>query len=131
MPRVEARSGKVQICHAAGTGAYHLIEISEAAEAAHRAHGDGKIGEPVPGQPEAQFGNNCRVIGPSVDIQKSTNNQDADVAPGPRIPVGSPVTWTYVVTNNGSLSLSSITVVDDQGVTVTATVRRSWRSARR
>jgi hypothetical protein len=114
----EARSGKVRICHAEGTGVFHQIEISESAEPAHRAHGDGKIGEPVPGQPDAQFGDNCRVVGPSVDIQKLTNNQDADVAPGPRIPVGSPVVWKYVVTNNGSVNISNIVVVDDQGVVV-------------
>ena len=36
---------------------------------------------------------------PASRIQKFTNGQDVRQAPGPSIPVGSPVTWTYVVTN--------------------------------
>ena len=39
-----------------------------------------------------------------IDIEKSTNGNDADQAPGPRIPVGDPVTWTYVVTNTGNVA---------------------------
>ena len=56
---------------------------------------------------------------PAVDIEKSTNGQDADTAPGPELAVGIPVTWTYRVTNTGNTELTGITVTDDQGVTVT------------
>ena len=38
---------------------------------------------------------------PKIVIEKFTNGADADAAPGPRIGVGSPVTWTYRVTNLG------------------------------
>jgi hypothetical protein len=55
----------------------------------------------------------------SIDIEKATNGQDADTPPGPTIPVGDTVTWTYVVTNTGSVALTGVMVVDDQGVTVT------------
>jgi uncharacterized repeat protein (TIGR01451 family) len=51
---------------------------------------------------------------PSVDINKSTNGEDADTAPGPMILVGETVTWTYVVNNTGNESLTNVTVVDDQ-----------------
>ena len=44
---------------------------------------------------------------------------DADEAPGPNINVGDPVTWTYVVTNQGNVDLTNVTVADDQGVVVT------------
>jgi uncharacterized repeat protein (TIGR01451 family) len=54
-----------------------------------------------------------------VDIEKFTNGQDADTAPGPAVLVGSTVNWTYVVTNTGSRPLTNIVVTDDQGVTVT------------
>lgn len=49
---------------------------------------------------------------PSIDIEKATNGQDADNPTGPSIPVGDPVTWTYVVTNDGALPLSNVTVND-------------------
>ncbi len=55
---------------------------------------------------------------PGIGIEKSTNGFDADVAPGPAITVGDPVTWTYTVTNisTGDEILTEITVIDDQGV---------------
>ncbi len=56
---------------------------------------------------------------PAIDIEKATNGEDADAPTGPEIPVGDPVTWTYVVTNTGNVALSNVTVVDDQGVAVT------------
>jgi hypothetical protein len=53
-----------------------------------------------------------------VTLVKSTNGQDADIAPGPIIKIGEPVTWTYLVTNTGNVALTGIAVTDDQGVTV-------------
>src|SRR5262249_26245005 len=53
-----------------------------------------------------------------IDIEKSTNGVDADAAPGPFIPVGSPVTWTYRVTNTGNSDLTNVGVVDFQSVAV-------------
>jgi len=61
---------------------------------------------------------NRAVPAPAVTLEKATNGIDADDPPGPSIPVGDPVTWTYVVTNTGNVTLSSIAVTDDQGVTV-------------
>ena len=52
-------------------------------------------------------------------IEKSTNGEDADNAPGPSILVGSPVTWRYVVTNTGTTSLTNVLVTNDRGVSVT------------
>jgi len=57
----EARTTKVSLCHSEGNGTYHLIDISADAEAAHRAHGDAKIGEPVPGMAGKTFGAGCKV----------------------------------------------------------------------
>ena len=50
----------------------------------------------------------------SIEVEKSTNGQDADSAPGPSIPEGGDVTWSYVVTNTGETKLTGIAVVDDQ-----------------
>ncbi|RNI14650.1 VPXXXP-CTERM sorting domain-containing protein, partial [Methanohalophilus sp. RSK] len=52
----------------------------------------------------------------SIDIEKSTNGQDADDPKGPTVEVGSTVEWEYVVTNTGSANLTNINVTDDQGV---------------
>ena len=35
------------------------------------------------------------------------------------VPIGNPITWTYVVTNTGDTPLTGVAVTDDQGVTVT------------
>jgi uncharacterized repeat protein (TIGR01451 family) len=51
---------------------------------------------------------------PSLTIEKATNGEDADAAPGPSIPVGQAVNWTYVVTNTGNVTLTNVTVTDDK-----------------
>jgi hypothetical protein len=114
----EERTGKVSLCHAEGNGTYHAISVSENAENDHRAHGDGKVGDPVPGLPLRVFDVGCKAVGPGIDIEKSTNGQDADDAPGPSILVGAPVTWSYTVANTGTVDLTGIAVVDDKGVVV-------------
>ncbi|MGD8586005.1 MAG: hypothetical protein PVJ75_11690, partial [Chloroflexota bacterium] len=50
----------------------------------------------------------------AVDLEKYTNDQDADTAPGVYIAAGQPVTWTYVVSNTGNVALSNAEIVDDQ-----------------
>jgi uncharacterized repeat protein (TIGR01451 family) len=54
--------------------------------------------------------------GAGIGIEKATNGDDTDVAPGVQIAAGAPVVWTYVVTNTGDVALSDIVLVDDQGV---------------
>ncbi len=55
----------------------------------------------------------------SISIDKFVEGDDADEAPGPVLPVGSPVTWTYEVTNTGNVALDDVTVTDTRGVVVT------------
>jgi hypothetical protein len=60
------------------------------------------------------FGNQS----PAISIEKRTNGQRATLAPGPTLAAGSPVTWTYLVTNIGEVALAGVTVADDKGVAV-------------
>jgi hypothetical protein len=55
---------------------------------------------------------------PEIKITKLTNGEDANLPPGPSIPVGAPVLWEYVVTNSGDVPLVDVEVSDDQGVAV-------------
>jgi hypothetical protein len=115
----EVRSDhKVQLCHQSDAGQFHMIEVSTNAEPAHRAHGDGKVGDPVPGTLTKVFSGQCLPMGAGVNIEKLTNDQDADVAPGPSILVGDLVTWKYVITNVAGVPLSGVTVTDNRGVLV-------------
>lgn len=54
-------------------------------------------------------------IQPALILEKLTNGVDADEAPGPKVIVGSPITWTYIVTNDGDIALESIHISDDNG----------------
>lgn len=110
---------KVSLCHRTESGSYHSITVGNTAEPAHRAHGDAKVGEPVPGSAPQVFDQNCVPAGPKVEMTKSTNGEDANDAPGPTILVGNPVTWHYVVKNTGTIELTNVKVVDDRNVTVT------------
>ncbi len=50
-----------------------------------------------------------------INIVKSTNGQDANTATGPAIAVGGTATFTYVVTNTGTVPLATVVVRDDNG----------------
>jgi hypothetical protein len=56
--------------------------------------------------------------GPAIRVQKLTNGTVADLPPGPSIPVGGRVDWTYVVTNTGNVRLTDITLTDSAGALV-------------
>lgn len=53
-------------------------------------------------------------VEPAIDIEKATNGEDADTPTGPVVEVGSTVTWTYEVTNTGSVTLTNVAVTDDK-----------------
>lgn len=60
--------------------------------------------------PSHYFGAN-----PETVMVKKTNLQDANASPGVLVEEGSPITWTYEITNNGNVELTNIMVVDDNG----------------
>jgi uncharacterized repeat protein (TIGR01451 family) len=56
---------------------------------------------------------------PSLNIIKATNGVDANTPPGVLVRAGSAVTWTYTVSNTGAISMTSLVVTDNRGVTPT------------
>ena len=71
-PAVRPTSASVVLCHVTGNGRYQPLRISENAEAAHRAHGDARIGEPVPGESGMIFDENCDSVRRSFVITSGT-----------------------------------------------------------
>ena len=61
------------------------------------------------------MGNILSFLGGEIAIETQVNGQNADSAPGPTLAAGANATLTYLVTNPGIVSLSSISVVDDNG----------------
>lgn len=51
----------------------------------------------------------------AIAIAKQTNGQTAPTPPGPLVAAGSTVTFTYQVTNPGTVPLHNVTVTDDNG----------------
>lgn len=62
-----ASAGHVTLCHVRGSGTYDLLTVSASAEATHRAHGDGAVGEPMPGDPTRAFGADCAAVPGRID----------------------------------------------------------------
>ena len=50
---------------------------------------------------------------PSINIEKATNGQDADNAPGVELIVGEEATFTFVATNDGNIDLTDIEITDN------------------
>ena len=64
-----AKGAKIDICHRRGDPPrYGSIDISVNAEAAHRAHGDGQIGDAVPDMAGKIFDETCAPIATTVCI---------------------------------------------------------------
>ena len=73
-----------------------------------------------PGGPTVSESDPSHYFGATVGLKviKRTNGENANQAPGPSIPVGDPVEWTYKVINVGNVPMENLVVTDDQGVDV-------------
>ncbi len=52
------------------------------------------------------------VVTAGIVLIKYTNGEDADTPTGPFVNAGSVVTWSYVVTNSGEITLTDVTITD-------------------
>ena len=50
----------------------------------------------------------------AIEIDKRINGMSIHSPPGPSIPVGSTINWTYIVTNTGVPTLYNVLVTDDK-----------------
>ena len=93
------------------TWLYTGFGVAVAGQYANRAtaSGDGSLETVTDQDPSHYFGLDLQI-----DIEKSTNGEDADVAPGPALPRGATVNWTYTVRNVGNYPIDTWSVVDDQ-----------------
>ena len=73
-------------------------------------------GTPIPGaaKPTATNPDNYFGAHPVIHLVKLTNGTDNNTAPGLAVTVGTPVTWTYTVTNTGNVPLANVVVTDNQ-----------------
>ena len=57
-----AQAPKVDVCHVNGSGIYKEITVSRNGLSAHLKHGDGVVGDPVPGMAGYSFGAACEAV---------------------------------------------------------------------
>nr|WP_246279659.1 hypothetical protein [Psychromicrobium silvestre] len=70
-------------------------------------------GKALAPQPKAQTDQSWYLAGnAALTVEKTTNGQNVDSAPGLQLTPGDQVTWAYKVTNTGSLPLTNIDVTD-------------------
>ena len=68
------------------------------------------VGPPVSATDTANYFGSA----PALTLVKDVNGQHEPTAPGLFVPVGNPVTFTYVVTNTGNVTLNPVTLTDNQ-----------------
>ena len=114
-PKTTLDPGESMICTGSGTAV-----ASEACYAnVGTAVGTPPVGDNVTDSDPSHYCAEEIVGEPAIHIEKYTNDQDADVAPGPTLVEGDNVQWLYVVTNTGEVTLTGLTVTDNQGVMIT------------
>jgi uncharacterized repeat protein (TIGR01451 family) len=67
-----------------------------------------------PGQNNHSLDFGFRSLEPDMAFVKLLNGQDANTAPGPVVLIGSVVTFTYIVTNTGEVSLTNLSLYDNK-----------------
>ncbi len=107
-PRVSLGPGEEMTCTASGVAAPGQYSNTGKVTAT------GTCGKVTASNPSHYFGESSS----GLTLQTLTNGYDANFPPGPSIPVGNPVTWTYVVTNTGKLTVSNLSVADDHDIAV-------------
>lgn len=103
-PKSSLTAEESMTCTASG-----IVEVGQYSNTATVSGNDGE-GTIEDSDPSHYYG-----VNPKLNLEKTTNGQDADAPPGPAIQVGEEVNWLYTVQNNGDVPLTGVTVSDDDG----------------
>jgi hypothetical protein len=117
--RTAGGQATINVCHRTeGTHDFVLISVAAAALDAHRTHGDGLVGEPVPGQPGKRFWSDCTAVS-SVPVLDQSNTTFLTFggagAPGSAVTSGQTVAQTFTVGVSGSLTTIDLGLYKDPG----------------
>jgi alpha-tubulin suppressor-like RCC1 family protein len=75
---LSAAMGKTDVCHRKADGDFTKISVADAAYETHIAHGDGGIGDPVPGMEGYNFDDACQPVEAAVEIVPSSITAGGD-----------------------------------------------------
>ena len=122
---VRPSSATVRLCHVTGNGRYQALTVGDNAEAAHRAHGDARLGEAVPNASGMVFDENCEAVRRSFVVTSGSWMISAGSWPGFRFDVAGEDfllsgTWDQALPGP-SLSYTAGTVVTIRSVFQNAT----------
>lgn len=110
-PKTSLLPGESMICTASALAVAGTHDIFGS------VYGRPACGEPVEAHDPAYY--RGRALTAGIDIMKMTNGIHAETSPGPSVPLGSTIQWTYLVTNTGTLPLTDVVVTDNREVAVT------------
>ena len=109
-PNTDINNDSNGIGHVDGSVATGMITLTATFDPATRTA--------VGGEPSGLTNNTLDIglikpVHPAITVVKTVNGQDANVAPGPNVTSGTPVTWSYAVTNTGDIGLMTVVLSDD------------------
>ena len=108
-PETVLAPGDTETCTAAATAAAGPHQNTATATGQAVDNTGGPVGPPATATDTANyFGSD-----PAISVVKSVNGQHEPTAPGLFVPVGDPVTFTYLVTNTGNVTLNPVSLNDD------------------
>ena len=110
-PKTSLLPGESMICTAS------TLAVAGTHDIFGSAYGRPACGDAVEAHDPAYY--RGRALTASIDVMKMTNGVHAETPPGPSVPLGSTIQWTYLVTNTGTLQLTAVSVTDNREVAVT------------
>jgi len=119
-PEESARQAKVVICHrtSSDSNSFIRLEVAGAALSGHLAHGDARVGDPVPGMPDYEFGEDCApalaVVVMTYNLYLGTDIFDLVGAPPQTLPLVVSALYAEVVASDFPTRAQAIAAMIDE-----------------